>query len=120
MLMPFEETYSSVCRVTLGGEKSSQHLYNQICKIFPNAKVNNIYASTEAGSLFVSRDDCFQIPNVLYEKIQVDNISKEKYEIIYVTGKDYYEEFNKNYSFCIIICTLIILKLCAITSYVSF
>ena len=45
LLLPFEDAYDSVIRVTLGGEKSDQHLYDSIKKIFPNAKINNVYAS---------------------------------------------------------------------------
>lgn len=73
MLMPFEKEYPSVKRVTLGGEKSDKQLYEHICKIFPNAKVNNVYASTEAGSLFAAKDDCFQIPASIRDKFRVEN-----------------------------------------------
>ena len=73
MLMPFEKAYPSVKRVTLGGEKSDKQLYEHICKIFPNAKVNNVYASTEAGSLFAAKDDCFQIPVNIRDKFRVEN-----------------------------------------------
>ena len=58
-------------RVTLGGEKSDQHLYDSIAKIFPNAKINNVYASTEAGSLFAAKGDCFQIPDAIKDKFKV-------------------------------------------------
>lgn len=71
LLLPFEKPYESVIRVTLGGEKSDQHLYDVIGKIFPNAKINNVYASTEAGSLFAAKGDCFQIPEVIREKFKV-------------------------------------------------
>ena len=60
LLLPFEHAYESVIRVTLGGEKSEQHLYDSIMKIFPTAKINNVYASTEAGSLFAAKGDCFR------------------------------------------------------------
>lgn len=73
MLLPLEKTYPSVQRVTLGGEKSDSHLYENIKKIFPEAKINNVYASTEAGSLFAAKGDCFQIPEALREKFQVQN-----------------------------------------------
>ena len=73
MLMPFEKAYPSVKRVTLGGEKSDKQLYEHICKIFPNAKVNNVYASTEAGSLFAAKDDCFLIPANIRDKFRVVN-----------------------------------------------
>ena len=62
LLLPYDKDYSFVKRVTLGGEKSDSHLYDSIRKIFPRAKINNIYASTEAGSLFAAKGDCFQIP----------------------------------------------------------
>ena len=71
LLLPVEQTYDSVVRVTLGGEKSDQHLYDSIMKIFPNAKINNVYASTEAGSLFAAKGDCFQIPETIKEKFKV-------------------------------------------------
>lgn len=73
MLMPFEKAYPSVKRVTLGGEKSDKQLYEHICQIFPNAKVNNVYASTEAGSLFAAKDDCFLIPANIRDKFRVEN-----------------------------------------------
>ena len=62
LLLPFEQSFENVQRVTLGGEKSDNHLYENIHKIFPSAKITNIYASTEAGSLFSAKDDCFQLP----------------------------------------------------------
>lgn len=71
LLLPFEKSYESVIRVTLGGEKSDQHLYDAIGKIFPNAKINNVYASTEAGSLFAAKGDCFQIPDAIRDKFKV-------------------------------------------------
>ena len=63
LLLPFEQEYPHVQRVTLGGEKSDQHLYD----------ANNVYASTEAGSLFASNGECFQVPGAIQEKIKVDN-----------------------------------------------
>ena len=71
LLLPFEQAYESVIRVTLGGEKSDQHLYDSIMKIFPNAKINNVYASTEAGSLFAAKGDCFQISEAIKDKFKV-------------------------------------------------
>lgn len=71
LLLPYEQAYESVIRVTLGGEKSDQHLYDSIMKIFPNAKINNVYASTEAGSLFAAKGDCFQVPVAIKDKFRV-------------------------------------------------
>lgn len=71
LLLPVEATYPSVQRVTLGGEKSDVHLYDAISRIFPSAKINNVYASTEAGSLFAAKGDCFQIPSTIIDKFKV-------------------------------------------------
>ena len=71
LLLPFEKPYESVIRVTLGGEKSDQHLYDVIGKIFPNAKINNVYASTEAGSLFAAKGECFLIPEAIRDKFKL-------------------------------------------------
>ena len=71
LLLPYEIAYDSVVRVTLGGEKSDQHLYDNIEKIFPFAKINNVYASTEAGSLFAAKGDCFQIPEKIRDMFAV-------------------------------------------------
>lgn len=71
LLLPVGETCPSVVRATLGGERSDGHLYDTLRQIFPNARVNNIYASTEAGALFSSQDDCFQIPESIRERIKV-------------------------------------------------
>ena len=73
LLLPYESSYPFVMRVTLGGEKSEEHLYTSIHQIFPNAKVNNIYASTEAGTLFAAKGDCFVIPLTIKEKFKVEN-----------------------------------------------
>lgn len=71
LLLPFEQTYETVQRVTLGGEKSDSKLYESIKNIFPNAKINNVYASTEAGSLFAAKGDFFQIPASIKDKLLV-------------------------------------------------
>ena len=74
LLLPFEKEYRSVKRITFGGEKSDTELYNSIKQIFPVAKFNNIYASTESGSLFVSNSDIFKVPQKLTDKIKfIDN-----------------------------------------------
>jgi len=54
-------TYSLVKRVTFGGEKFDLFLEDKLKCVFPNAKTINIYASTEAGSLFTAQSDTFEI-----------------------------------------------------------
>lgn len=53
--------YSKIKRVTFGGEKFDLILENKLKDVFPNAKMINIYASTEAGSLFAAQSDTFEI-----------------------------------------------------------
>lgn len=71
LLLPVEKEFPIVKRVTLGGEMSNKELYDKICLIFPNAKINNIYASTEAGTLFSSSGEIFQIPKDIVNKVKV-------------------------------------------------
>ncbi len=71
LLLPFEKSFNGVVRVTLGGEKSDQRLYDAIHSIFPQAKINNVYASTEAGSLFAAKGDCFRFPEAIKDKFKV-------------------------------------------------
>lgn len=56
-----ENVYPSVKQVTFGGEKYDSSLEEKIQNIFQNAKITNIYASTEAGSLFTAQGDIFEI-----------------------------------------------------------
>lgn len=71
LLLPVDRHFNSVCRVTLGGEKSGPSLYDNILKLFPLAKLNNIYASTEAGSLFAAKGENFQIPDNILDKCKI-------------------------------------------------
>lgn len=71
LLSDKQQIVQSVKRVTLGGEKSEQELYHRIRKTFLNAKINNIYASTELGALFVSDGETFSIPAHIEDKIKI-------------------------------------------------
>lgn len=62
LLLPVEDSFHSVRRITLGGEKSGESLYRAIHQIFPEAKITNVYASTEAGTLFASKGSDFIFP----------------------------------------------------------
>lgn len=61
LLLPCNELFNSVRRITSGGEKFDVNVKKQLQLIFPNAKMTNVYASTEAGTLFASSGDCFEI-----------------------------------------------------------
>ncbi|QMV41656.1 ANL family adenylate-forming protein [Cohnella cholangitidis] len=54
--------FTGVRSIAFGGEKYDSALENVFKPIFPQAIIRNIYASTEAGSLFVARGDIFHIP----------------------------------------------------------
>jgi acyl-coenzyme A synthetase/AMP-(fatty) acid ligase len=68
--------FESVKQVSSGGEKFEESLKQKLSDFFPNASVKNIYASTEAGSLFAAIGDAFRIPEKLkkFIKIQANEI----------------------------------------------
>jgi len=61
LLLPCDNKFPSVERITSGGEKFNEQTIKQLKSIFPNAKITNVYASTEAGTLFASENDIFEI-----------------------------------------------------------
>lgn len=71
MLVSGSEVFSNVKRITLGGEKSHDKLLADLRRTFPNAKINNIYASTEFGSLFVTDGDVFRVPDSLKDQVKI-------------------------------------------------
>lgn len=73
LLMPCSETFSSVERITSGGEKFNKSTFKKLNEIFPNAKTTNVYASTEAGSLFASQDDVFSVLQEYEHLIRIVN-----------------------------------------------
>lgn len=70
LLMPFIDCHYLVRKITSGGEKFDLKLNENLLKMFPNAKFRNIYASTEAGSLFESNNDIFAIKDSHLYKIE--------------------------------------------------
>lgn len=67
----FSEQNYHVNRVTLGGEKFDSSIAVSLKSIFPNAKIKNIYASTEFGSLFTSNGEIFRINDDLKSKVRI-------------------------------------------------
>lgn len=59
LLLPLDQAFDSVKKITIGGEKSDNYLISQVEKYFPNARINNVYGSTETGPLFSSKNDEF-------------------------------------------------------------
>jgi acyl-coenzyme A synthetase/AMP-(fatty) acid ligase len=72
LLMPCTVELPHVERVTIGGEKSNDLLIDSLNRVFPNSKINNVYASTEAGSLFSSSSIGFRIPEVSKDLIKIE------------------------------------------------
>lgn len=61
LLLPLDEKFFFVKRITFGGERFDPNLVMKLKSSFPNAKILNIYASTEAGSLFTAAGESFQL-----------------------------------------------------------
>jgi len=61
LLLPTSYTHANVQRITAGGERFDETLFEKLTAIFPQAKINNIYASTEAGAVLVSHGSFFEI-----------------------------------------------------------
>ena len=73
LMMPTDKAYPSVVRITSGGEKFDEKATRQLTKIFPNAKITNVYASTEAGTLFASDGDIFSIKPEMAAMVKIEN-----------------------------------------------
>ena len=71
LLLPCNHVFNNVIRITSGGEAFDKKTFKEISLIFPNAKISNIYASTEAGSLFVANGDYFEVKAELKELIKI-------------------------------------------------
>jgi len=70
LLLPCQGKFESVVRLTSGGERFDPKTAETMTSIFPNAKITNVYASTEVGTLFASRGDVFEVKNELADKIK--------------------------------------------------
>lgn len=71
LLLPPTDVCHSVKRLTSGGEKFDEHTLRQLISLFPNAKLTNVYASTEAGTLFASKGNEFCIKEDMKNKVCV-------------------------------------------------
>jgi acyl-coenzyme A synthetase/AMP-(fatty) acid ligase len=65
--------FENVKQVTLGGEVVDGNLITHIEKIFPNAKITNIYALTEFGTLFTSNKDYFEFSEKISILVKIEN-----------------------------------------------
>lgn len=73
LLINLKKEYSSVLKITTGGEKTKQSLIKSFKKTFTSAEYVNIYASTETGSLLYSNSEYFSIPKKSESQIKIEN-----------------------------------------------
>lgn len=71
LLLPVEQPFFGVRAVALGGEPSDALLLRKLAELFPQARVRNLYASTEAGTLLVAEGEVFGIAEGLEDKIRI-------------------------------------------------
>lgn len=73
LLLSSSKRYKSVKRITSGGEKLDDVLLERMTNTFPNAKIRNIYATTEFGTLFKSINEGFQVKNEINDLVRIEN-----------------------------------------------
>lgn len=73
LLLPSSLTFNSIKKITSGGEKFDNHIIKSIQSVFPNAKITNVYASTEAGTLLAADGDIFAIKPNFENLIRIEN-----------------------------------------------
>ena len=73
LLLPVEARLPGLRSLTLGGERSDAALLAQLRAAFPSARLHNLYASTEAGTLLVADGDLFGIHPSVEGKIRIQD-----------------------------------------------
>lgn len=73
LLLPMQGFFTCVNRITSGGEKFDEKTAEQLKQIFPNAKFTNVYASTEAGTLFAAVGNSFSIKPEMKSLVQIQD-----------------------------------------------
>lgn len=73
LLLPSNELYPTVARITSGGEKFDEKTSILLKQVFPNARVTNVYASTEAGTLLAAKGNEFSIKDEFADFIKIEN-----------------------------------------------
>jgi len=73
LLLPADRICSSVISLTSGGERFDAKTLNLLTQMFPNSKITNVYASTEAGAVFASSGDRFEIKPQYQSLIKIEN-----------------------------------------------
>lgn len=63
---------TTVKKITMGGERYDQTIEKTLKDKFPNAIIKNVYASTEAGSLFSADGEVFHISTRIKDKVKIN------------------------------------------------
>jgi len=71
LLLPAEALLPPLRSLTLGGERVDESLLAQLRAAFPAARLHNLYASTEAGTLLVSDGEFFGIHPAVEGKVRI-------------------------------------------------
>jgi acyl-coenzyme A synthetase/AMP-(fatty) acid ligase len=71
MLAPHDFSWPWVNSLTFNGEKSTEELLEKIRQCCVNAKLRNIYGSTESGPLMSSESTVFTIPDRITDKVKI-------------------------------------------------
>ncbi|WP_281659076.1 fatty acid--CoA ligase family protein [Halobacillus sp. Cin3] len=66
------KTYPCVRRITFGGEGFDERLSEKMKQVFPHAQIRNVYASTEAGSVFAGNGRTFTIPSSIKDLVKIN------------------------------------------------
>lgn len=72
LLQPFESPILSVKKLSIGGERSSIRLHDRLKAFFPNAKLYNLFATTETGTLFSADGAFFKVPPHLEQWVRFE------------------------------------------------
>lgn len=73
LLLPIKSPVKTVKQITFGGEKIDNVTHHNLKKAFPKARILNIYASTEAGTLFTSKNDVFLVREDIKSLLKVED-----------------------------------------------
>lgn len=70
-LARLDRSFDTVASLTSGGEPFDAATMDRLRDTFPNATIKNIYALTEAGSLFESEGETFEIPSAYDDAVTI-------------------------------------------------
>lgn len=73
LLLPLDMPLPAVRSLTLGGERTDAELIGRLKAAFPSARLHNLYASTEAGTLLLADGEFFGVHPAMEGKVRVED-----------------------------------------------